>query len=215
MDTGIRSKKSGSFLSQPSARIFLPLSILLLLSVGHSEAQTNELANRMVNALISSPLGQVYAATDSGVFMSTNRGDSWTRVNSGLTVLSVKSLAIDSAGRLFAGTTAGQIFRSANSVVSSVNEIVSQVPMPFSLEQNYPNPFNPSTTIEFSLLSSGYVSLKVFNVLGVEVATLLQEELRAGRYAKRWEALELPSGVYFCRLQVSGLIQTRKLILMK
>jgi len=203
------------FFSHLSARLLLTVCIPLVCFALQAQAQTNDLSNKVVSALLSGPYNYIYAATDSGVFRSTNRGDTWTQINSGLTELSVKTFALDSAGSLYAATTQGHVFRSAKSVVSSVDETVGETPRSFSLEQNYPNPFNPSTTIQFSLLGSGHVTLKVFNVLGIEVATLMQEELRTGSYSIRWEPFDLPSGVYFCRLQVSGVIQTRKLILMK
>ncbi|MGI0009983.1 MAG: T9SS type A sorting domain-containing protein, partial [Nitrosopumilaceae archaeon] len=70
-----------------------------------------------------------------------------------------------------------------------------KTPTSFSLEQNYPNPFNPGTTIQFSLPRSGYVTLKVYNTLGAEVATLVAENLSAGRHAVEWNANGLAGGV--------------------
>lgn len=104
-----------------------------------------------------------------------------------------------------------------------VPEVAAIAPLAFLLEQNYPNPFNPSTTIHFSLPSSGFATLKVFNVAGEEVTTLLSDEFRAGRHKADWNAARLPSGVYFYRLQLSpgsgaaGQIftETRKLLLLK
>ncbi len=78
------------------------------------------------------------------------------------------------------------------------------VPDKFSLHQNYPNPFNPSTTIKFDIRTSGNISLKVFNVLGREVAVLLDENLRAGSYEQVFDAKDLPSGVYLYSLSVDG-----------
>ncbi|MDP2886152.1 MAG: FG-GAP-like repeat-containing protein [Ignavibacteria bacterium] len=89
------------------------------------------------------------------------------------------------------------------------------VPAEFSLEQNYPNPFNPSTKISFSLPSTSYVSLRVFDVMGREVATLVSEELSAGNHTRQWNATGMPSGVYLYRLQAGSYVQTRKLILLK
>jgi len=91
-------------------------------------------------------------------------------------------------------------------------EIVSRS---FSLSQNYRNPFNPSTTIEFDLPKSSEVTLKVFNILGEEVATLVSDRLSAGSYSYEWNASNLASGVYLYRLEAEGFVQTRKMILMK
>jgi hypothetical protein len=85
----------------------------------------------------------------------------------------------------------------------------------FLLEQNYPNPFNPTTNISFSLQSKGFVSLKVFDLLGREVATIVSEEMSAGSYSRTWNAATISSGVYFYRLQEGSFIKTKKLILLR
>jgi len=85
----------------------------------------------------------------------------------------------------------------------------------FGLSQNYPNPFNPSTIINYQLPANNYVTLKVFNVLGQEVATLVDEKREAGRYEVQWDASALPSGMYFYRLQASSLVETKKLLLLR
>ncbi len=85
----------------------------------------------------------------------------------------------------------------------------------FILDQNYPNPFNPSTTISFSLSGKAFVTLKIFNAIGIEVASLVSEELSAGSYSRKWNAEGLISGIYFYRLQVGSMQETRKLALLK
>jgi len=91
----------------------------------------------------------------------------------------------------------------------------ASTPTTYSLRQNYPNPFNPSTTIGFSLPMSGNVTLKVYNMLGQEVATLVNGELEAGVYSVVWTPKELASGIYMYRLQVSDFAATKKLMLAK
>ena len=85
----------------------------------------------------------------------------------------------------------------------------------FILEQNYPNPFNPSTKIKFSIAQPGFTTLKVFNLLGNEISTLINRNISAGNYELVFDASELPAGVYFYSLQSGGLIQTKKMILLK
>jgi hypothetical protein len=85
----------------------------------------------------------------------------------------------------------------------------------FRLAQNYPNPFNPTTTIRFSIPRSGHVTLRVYNTLGEEVSTLLDEYLPAGEHATEWNRGNLASGVYFYRLQSGDLLDTRKLVLLR
>jgi len=89
------------------------------------------------------------------------------------------------------------------------------VPDKIRLHQNYPNPFNPSTTIEFSLPRSGHVRLKVFNILGQVVTTLVNEELNVGTYTTQWNASGVASGVYFYRMRAGDFVDTKKLLLLK
>jgi hypothetical protein len=85
----------------------------------------------------------------------------------------------------------------------------------FQLFQNYPNPFNPSTTLSFVIGHSSFVSIKVFNMLGNEVATLVDEEKSEGVYAVKFDGTGFSSGIYFVRLQSGSFIQTIKMMLMK
>ncbi|HCV43671.1 MAG TPA: peptidase S8, partial [Bacteroidetes bacterium] len=85
----------------------------------------------------------------------------------------------------------------------------------FSLEQNFPNPFNPSTAIRFRISAQGLTSLKVFDLLGKEVATLVQQEMSGGAYTIVYDASQLPSGVYFYTLCSGAFTETKKLVLLK
>jgi len=91
----------------------------------------------------------------------------------------------------------------------------NQVPLTFSLSQNYPNPFNPSTTIEYSLAEAGNHTLKVFDLRGALVTTLVDHSSSAGKYSLVWDASEYASGLYFLRLDAPNFTQTRKLLLVK
>ncbi len=88
-------------------------------------------------------------------------------------------------------------------------------PVAFSLEQNYPNPFNPATMIKFNIPEATNVSLKIYDVLGNEIATLLNEEKNKGSYEVNFNATNLSSGIYFYKLEAGNFVQTRKMILMK
>jgi len=101
-------------------------------------------------------------------------------------------------------------------IVSTSTGVKQFVPQSCSLEQNYPNPFNSSTAISFRLPLKSYVVLKVFDVLGREIATLVNEELGAGNHSRHWNASITSSGVYFYRLTTNtGYTQTKKLLLLK
>ena len=99
-------------------------------------------------------------------------------------------------------------------LTSSVRQI-SELPNDYSLSQNYPNPFNPSTNIEYSIPSESYVELKVYDVLGNEVATLVNEQQQAGIYRADFTADNLPSGVYFARITANEYSQVVKMTLLK
>ncbi len=102
-----------------------------------------------------------------------------------------------------------------SSTVVSVEAIGGEVPLEYALQQNYPNPFNPSTIIEFSVPRSNYVTLKIYDTLGEEVATLVSENFSAGRYKVQWDGSRFASGIYFYRLQAGEFVQTKKLLLLK
>jgi hypothetical protein len=89
------------------------------------------------------------------------------------------------------------------------------MPSTYLLQQNYPNPFNPSTTISFSIPTSEFVTLKVYDVLGREIATLVNENLSAGSYSYNFDASNLTSGVYFYKLQAGKYSETKKMLLSK
>ncbi len=106
-----------------------------------------------------------------------------------------------------------EIFATGDEI-DAVNE-PSGIPKEFALSQNYPNPFNPTTTISFALPSRSFVSLKVFDLLGREVSTLVSGEMQGGSYARQWNAANIASGVYFYRLQAGTFAETKKLLLLK
>jgi len=96
----------------------------------------------------------------------------------------------------------------------SVSEF-DQLPRDFTLEQNYPNPFNPSTTVRYSIPTKSKVVIKVYDILGNEITTLLNEEKSVGNYELTWNAANLPSGVYFYQLMAGSFVDTKKMIFMK
>ena len=92
---------------------------------------------------------------------------------------------------------------------------VSQNPTTYTLSQNYPNPFNPSTKINFSIQKAGLVTLKIYNILGQEVATLVNYELKPGTYSSVFDASRLSSGVYFYTIHAGDFVQAKKMMLLK
>ena len=98
--------------------------------------------------------------------------------------------------------------------VTGVSNTIN-IPTEYDLSQNYPNPFNPSTVITYALPQAGYVSLTVFNLLGEEVATLVNENMSAGTHTVEFNGSNLTSGIYIYSIISNGFIYSRKMVLMK
>jgi len=98
---------------------------------------------------------------------------------------------------------------------SNEAEVTVTVPEKFELSQNYPNPFNPSTKIKYQIATSNPVSLKIYDVLGNEVASLINEVQPAGNYEVTFDARSLSSGTYFYKLQAGSFVKTKKMVLLK
>ena len=94
-------------------------------------------------------------------------------------------------------------------------EVEVSLPLEYSLEQNFPNPFNPTTTIRYAIPEDNFVSIKLYDVLGNEVITLVNEQQQAGRYEMLFNASSIASGVYYYQITSGNFNQTRKLVLMK
>ncbi len=99
--------------------------------------------------------------------------------------------------------------------ITGVEEVGGTIPELYNLKQNYPNPFNPTTNIEFSLSKSGHVSLKVYDLLGKEIVTLVDENKAVGNFKVTFDARNVPSGTYFYTLKSREFSQTKKMILVK
>ncbi len=192
------TREDGVFRSTDYGNTFIPVN--------------SGLTDNHIGPLTINSLGHIFAVTDSGVYRSTNYGNNWIQI--GLKGITVRSLLINFGGYIFAGSDDGTMYRSIQST-TQVEEIGKEIPSSFALKQNYPNPFNPATTIEFDIPSSSFVSLKVYNVAGQEVAVLMNKELPAGSHKIEWNAKNLSNGMYFYKLETREYQETKKLILMK
>jgi len=103
----------------------------------------------------------------------------------------------------------------ASPIVGLKTPLATNLPVSFDLKQNYPNPFNPVTAIAFNLPKTSQVTLKIFNVLGEEVATLVSRRLTTGKYTYEWDGSNVASGVYLYRIEAEGFVETRKMVLMR
>ncbi len=137
---------------------------------------------------------------------------SWSSV--GMGGIEVSSIMVDETTQtLYAGTSSGVIYKKVDGVTDVAPS--DAVPNKFGLEQNYPNPFNPSTQIEFSIAEAGFYSVKVYNVLGQEVATVANQDFSAGKFTFNFDASHLTSGIYFYKLVGENVNLTKKMMLLK
>jgi hypothetical protein len=174
------------------------------------------LTNYYVGAFVWSEGNLFAGAASNGVFLSSNNGGSWSDVTNGLGNYNVGSLAI-SGTYLFASTLYDGVWqRPLSEMITSVREIArNEMPSEYRIGTNYPNPFNPTTKIKYQIPELSFVTLKVFDVLGSEVATLVNEEKLIGNYEIEFDAQELTSGIYFYELQAGSFVETKKMVLMK
>ncbi len=107
-----------------------------------------------------------------------------------------------------------QYFKPSD-LISGIGSSTTTVPQEFVLHQNYPNPFNPSTVISYQLPVTSHVDVRVYDVLGREIAVLVNQEMPAGTHSATWNAANLPSGLYVCRLTTGSFMQARKMLLTK
>ncbi|MCL6099681.1 MAG: T9SS type A sorting domain-containing protein [Bacteroidetes bacterium] len=163
-----------------------------------------------------------------GVYASSNDGDVWWTENDGLLDLNIISLAESGGSKIYCSSLSSGIYLRNKSTVTSVEKETSSIPNDVQLYQNYPNPFNPSTTIKFSVpsvetyhgTSLQHVVLKVYDLLGREVSTLVNEEKAPGNYEVKFNVEtrsgeSLPSGVYFYRLTAGSYSEVKKMVLLK
>ena len=123
-------------------------------------------------------------------------------------------LLIKEPANLVFDPLANIVLKAGNTILVSVDDD-ELLPTEFRLEQNYPNPFNPTTTIKFTLPETELVNLKIYDVMGKEVAVLLNEEKSAGLHSVEFDAGKLASGTYYYKLQAGNNIETRKMLLLK
>ena len=156
----------------------------------------------------------VGTGTNGKVYCSINWGATWKDVSGGLKVNKVKALC-QLGPYLIAGTNNGIWRITLQQLLTAIEDNQSKLTNNFSLLQNFPNPFNPSTNINYSVPKASIVTIKVYNMLGKELTTLVNEEKSAGNYSVKFNGKQLSSGIYFYKMLAGSFVETKKLILMK
>jgi len=183
------------------------------------QATGTSLSGHTVTGLAASGSMIVAGTAGTGVFVSTDQGDTWRGANQGLPVTTVGVLASDGTN-VYAGNGLGGTYsRRVSELVSSLTDVAHSPARPSAsrLLQNYPNPFNPETKIGYRVsgLGSSWVKLAVYDVLGREVAVLVDERKEPGIYEVRFDARGLSSGTYFCRMTADHSVDAMRLLIVR
>ena len=172
-------------------------------------------SSSQLNKIIAINSKIVYTCGDSGkVYKTTNAGENWIdqSINQNLRFRDINffdeltGFIVGDGGRIIRTTSGGPVFVSNPAIF---------FPNQYSLSQNYPNPFNPTTNINYDLPNHDFVSLRVFDIMGKEMETLVHEKQSAGSYSVTFNASAYPSGVYFYKLETGSFSETKKMMVVK
>ncbi|MCK9279967.1 MAG: T9SS type A sorting domain-containing protein [Melioribacteraceae bacterium] len=160
----------------------------------------------------------ILIGTGTGINLSSDGGIKWDEINTGLpTSKNINALTVYDSNILAAVDGLGIWYCPISKLpdLVSVQKLENELPNQFVLEQNYPNPFNANTIIKFSIPSTSNVTLKIYNMLGEEVALLVNEVMSKGSYLREWNASKNSSGVYYYQIVAKDFVSTKKLLLLK
>jgi photosystem II stability/assembly factor-like uncharacterized protein len=185
------------------------------------EDQSNQIAlQSRINAIYFTDFDNGWVVgmdefSDALILHTTNGGSNWEAVDfpTAITLANI-GFANENIGWVLGSY--GLILQTTNGGVSFLeDEVDFKIPNEFSLSQNYPNPFNPTTSLQYAIGSRQFVTLKVYDLLGREVATLVNEEKPSGEYEIEFNAANLPSGIYFYQLNAGSFSETKKMVLLR
>ena len=177
------------------------------------ELQILDGPDEYTNVFAFNSLNHIFIGTDNGVYRVKELQGTLENVSSGITSSPETYAMLKLSGDyLLAGGTS--VWRTENSTITNVN-IGESIIESFDIFQNYPNPFNPSTTIKYQIPELSFVTIKVYDVLGNEISTIVNEEKPAGEYEVEFDGNGLTSGIYFYQLRAGDYTDTKKMILLK
>ncbi len=151
----------------------------------------------------------------TGLYLTSNNGNTFSSAFTGPGTYNALDLAVSNGCLVGWAVTGSGGITKITGTLSGIQPIGGEVPREYSLSQNYPNPFNPTTVFNFALPKASFVAIKIYDVIGREVAVLANENRPAGNYKVTFDASNYPSGVYFYSLQTSDFTNTKKMVLVK
>jgi photosystem II stability/assembly factor-like uncharacterized protein len=155
-----------------------------------------------------------YMTAEANIYKSTNGGSNWFNAF-GWNAAMLNSIYFLNENTGYTCGDEGRVYKTTTGGVIGINPISTQIPNDFSLSQNYPNPFNPTTNIKFAVPKASFVRLAVFDMLGREVESLVNEQLSPGTYEVDWNAVKFSSGIYLYKLTTNDFNMVKKMSLIK
>jgi len=155
-----------------------------------------------------------FAIGDDGIMRTDNAGLIWTNQNSTYTNNVLKQIRFYGNDVGYVTGKNGLMLKTINGGIGIIN-ISSEIPSSYSLQQNYPNPFNPTTKIRFDIPKSENVTIKVFDMLGKEISTMVSQQLQPGTYEAEWDASAYSSGIYYYKITSGSFTQTKKMVVVR
>ncbi len=189
--------------------------VFMSTNYGATWLDTQALTGIIINSLYSTSTRVFAGFSGGGIYMGEDNGVNWTPIGEGIPNTSVNAFIV-SGSKIYAGTQSGLVYqRELSEIITSTGNNSNDVPDHYNLIQNFPNPFNPSTKIQFQIPRSSLITLKIYDVIGNEVRTLVNEYREAGYYETVFNGYDLTSGVYIYKLISGGSVLTKKMLLIK
>jgi hypothetical protein len=178
--------------------------------------QGNVIDSKIFKDILSYQNVLIASVAFNSIMISYDSGSTWSSFSEGLmTDWTFSGIAIKGSNIWALRDFFGNAYLRPLSNITDLEDENIISPAEFSLDQNYPNPFNPSTSIQYAIGSRQFVTLKVYDILGNEIAELVNEEKVAGKYEVNFNASALASGVYIYKIQAGSFINSKKMILLK
>ena len=152
--------------------------------------------------------------SSGSIYFTTNGGTNWTQQQTSITS-TLNSLSFVNAQTGWAVGVNGRILKTTTGGITFIKQVSNEIPSVYKLDQNFPNPFNPSTNIKYQIAKSSFVQLKIFDVLGKEVGSLVNEQQKPGIYEVSWNASGYPSGIYFYKVIAGTFTGAKKMVVVK
>jgi photosystem II stability/assembly factor-like uncharacterized protein len=198
----------------PSSSRHDSVSMYFTSNGGNTWIRQSTLPGLSLDNIIFTNISEGWASMVTKIYHTCDRGQTWVCQFESDSIGFIQDIFFLNNGNGWAVSNQGKIIRYFKS--STVNVDNTDIhPHEYIVNQNYPNPFNPSTNICFSIPSNRYVTLKIYNVLGKEVATLVSQEKPSGSYNVQWDGYGQASGIYFYRLTIGSYVTTKKMVLIK